>query len=195
MTAAISQPARRSPAVRGRRAVSGRLDAEGVPLSEQIRSGRGAARPEPRWDNVGPGQKLKRAVRPAGRTNSRRRPDAVGAAPARPLKHLGSARRRRLQSSAQTTRNRQRAAVGPGRGWVTADLAAPLGRRPETRDRTRGIAAPSSRRRNSGVTFRCGRRPRGGCCTSPQLARTRSSRSNRGPGLTGQARRIAARAA
>ena len=33
-------------------------------------------------------------------------------------------------------------AAGPGRGWVTADLAALLERRPETRDRTRAIARP-----------------------------------------------------
>jgi len=31
-------------------------------------------------------------------------------------------------------------AAGPGRGWVTADLAALVERRPETRDRTRAIA-------------------------------------------------------
>jgi integrase len=56
--------------------------------------------------------------------------------------------RRAVDRGDARTWNRHRSAVrsftawaaGPGRGWVTADLAALVERRPETRDKTRAIA-------------------------------------------------------
>jgi integrase len=53
--------------------------------------------------------------------------------------------------AAARTWNRHRSAIrsfsawaaSPGRGWLTADLAALLERRPETRDRTRAISRPA----------------------------------------------------
>jgi integrase len=65
--------------------------------------------------------------------------------------HVADAFAAAWDGAAARTWNRHRAALrsftawasGPGRGWVTSDLAALLERRPEIRDRTRALARPA----------------------------------------------------
>jgi len=67
-------------------------------------------------------------------------------------------------------------AAGPGRGWITADLAALVERRPETRDRTRGIDRRTIQALLDRRDVALRRRRCGGCCTSRRPAPTRCCR-------------------